>query len=132
MRQVYVGLAVVALLVLGAFLALVAPGRCPVTRSACERIERGMTVGQVEMILGGPPGDYRTFPPHDVHLNFSITTGSSLPPRRWQGDEGEAVVYFNRAGRVRSSSFDESPPRAVTLAERAAYRFKAVLRRLHP
>jgi hypothetical protein len=51
-----VGLAVVV--VVGAFALW--PGQSKITRESFDRIQKGMSRAEVEAILGGPPGDYRT------------------------------------------------------------------------
>ena len=56
-----------------------------------------MTRAQVEAILGGPAGDYRTPPlrPPDEALL------AALPPgERWQGDRHSVYVAFDAGGRV--------------------------------
>jgi hypothetical protein len=62
MKKMLLGLVTAGLVLTGVLVALVMPRHGPVNRTACERIEKGMTVAQVEQILGGPPGDYRTQP----------------------------------------------------------------------
>jgi outer membrane protein assembly factor BamE (lipoprotein component of BamABCDE complex) len=60
MRKLLVGLVAVALVLAGVLMALATPPHCPVSRAASERVEPGMTQGQVHAALGVPPGDYRT------------------------------------------------------------------------
>jgi hypothetical protein len=61
------------------------------------RIQPGMTRAQVESILGGPPGDYRTPPlrlPDDQML-------AQLPAgEQWQGDRYSIYITFDAQGRV--------------------------------
>jgi hypothetical protein len=89
----------VALLLLGAMLPLVLPRHCPVNRAAYERIEKEMTRAEVEAILGGPPGDYRTRPGFDVE-------GLLHPGRApWFGDDGFIMVIFRPGGGVQETKF---------------------------
>ncbi len=60
MRKYLIAGLAVALLLGGALFALLRPWHCPVNRAAFERIKEGMTRAEVEKILGGPAGDYRT------------------------------------------------------------------------
>jgi hypothetical protein len=67
LKALFVIVAVVVALVC-VLLPLMLPYRSPVTRAAHERIEEGMTQAEVEAILGGPPGDYRTRPGDSMDL----------------------------------------------------------------
>jgi hypothetical protein len=71
----------------GAVVPLLATRGSPVTQSAFQRIEEGMTRAEVEAILGGPPGDYCTRPPAPVV--YSYVTGE-----RWQGDDVDVWIEF--------------------------------------
>jgi hypothetical protein len=101
MRKLLIALLAVALVLCGASLALVAPRHCSVNRAACDRIKEGMTRAEVEQILGGPPGDYRTRPGPAVPSTFV-----SAPARlfycheEWRGDGVALWVNFDDRGRV--------------------------------
>lgn len=62
------------------------------------RIKPGTTRGQVEAILGGPAGDYRTRPrPPDEAIRAPL----ALPPgERWQGNRHSIYVTFDAWDRV--------------------------------
>jgi hypothetical protein len=98
MRKLLIGLVAVGFVLAGVLVALVMPvmpGHCPVTGAACDRIEKGMTLAQVEQILGGPPGDYRTQPtayPPGIALDLREPSGRI---ENWDGDEGIVVVVFS-------------------------------------
>jgi hypothetical protein len=62
MRMTLIACVSVVLVIAGGLVALLGPRHCPVNREAFERIESGMTQGEVHAILGLPPGDYRTRP----------------------------------------------------------------------
>src|SRR5262245_20880261 len=97
--KVGLGLLVAAMLAFGMLVPLGLPRRCPVNRAAFERIEEGMSVAEVEKILGGPEGDYRVEPTPAFECHFS-SGPIMMDRRRWQGDEGDVEVCFNRSGCV--------------------------------
>lgn len=112
-RRLLVLFCVFALLVIGAGLAAVLfrPTH-RINRENCEQIEVGMMQQQVEALLGGPPGDYRTgevaLDLREVDDGFhSIMTSMEvlLGERRfrhewWQGDKGTLWVCFDEDDRV--------------------------------
>jgi hypothetical protein len=95
-RRMAVGLGVV-LAVLVAVWCLLMPTPPRISTYASRRIAPGMTRGQVEAILGGPAGDYRTPPlrPADEALRTPLPPGD-----RWQGDRFSVYVTFDAADRV--------------------------------
>jgi hypothetical protein len=104
MRKLLVGLLAVGLVLFGAVLSLVLPGRCPVNRAAFERIKEGMTKAEVEAILSGPAGDYRTRPTQSGDfiegwgegmrwIAFGGGTGYT-----WIGNEVLIEVHFDAGG----------------------------------
>jgi hypothetical protein len=92
--------------------AKLARGRL-IDQEHCDRIKPGMTQAEVEAVLGGPPGDFRT--------NFNgVYFGSNRPGWRdehrvdrveeWIGDQGRALAGFNHTGTVEGIiSFDVLP-----------------------
>jgi hypothetical protein len=124
-RKLVIVCLAVALLLGGALFALLRPCTCPVTAAAYERIEAGMTRAEVESILGGPPGDYRTCPgtrnrlPRIRTRLIPIPPGDyrrrpCLPPRDddhdvWSGDEGEVHVWSCSGTVVDAIFFDSNP-----------------------
>src|SRR5262245_3377227 len=99
MRRLLIGGLVVALLLLGALIPVLLQRPSPVTRAAYERIEEKMSREAVELILGGPPGDYRTRP-----VPAETGSGAGIAWEIWMGDEGEAWVSFED-GVVRHRTF---------------------------
>src|SRR5262245_39140350 len=147
MRIVWIGLAGLMLLLLGTLAALFAPHHCPVTQAAYDRIEKGMTVAEVEKILGGPQGDYRAIPepgriiPFDSLRDLDQQTRNlidfdmhvramNLESRTWVGNEGDAHVCFDSSGRVVKALFWERETRVISRAELARHRLRAVSSRL--
>ena len=102
MRKLLIGMVAVGLVLAGGVFALVMPRQCPVNRAAFERIEVGMTQSEVEQILGGPPGDYRTRP--------DDTWRVMVWDEWWLGDEGDVSVGFTPGGAVERAEFSEKPP----------------------
>jgi hypothetical protein len=83
------------------------------SQADCDRIEIGMTRAQVEHVLGGPPGDYRTrhtFPPAISMYVFWD---------KWQGDGGLIFVDFDGDDRVSfKRHLDYIGPRQRSLMDR--------------
>jgi hypothetical protein len=106
------------LVLAGALVLLRPPGPCPVTRGAYERIEPGMSRTEVEEILGGPPGDYRTRP-----TRVEEGPGSGFTWEGWWGDEGMVEVCF-RGDSVLVTRFQETLPPGPGLLETLRWRLK--------
>jgi hypothetical protein len=74
------------------------------TRAAYDRIEVGMSQAEVEAILGGPPGDFRTGPvlwPEGENPGCVTGTDPEGAPGGtlgWSGDDGIIRVGFDRNG----------------------------------
>jgi hypothetical protein len=79
------------------------------------RIERGMSQAEVEAILGGPPGDFRTA---EV-FNFGATPSEPVGRREtWSGNEGEIDVDFGEDGVIFSAFTVTMPVTPLSLRER--------------
>jgi hypothetical protein len=122
-----IALLAVALLLVGALLALTGPRHCPVNRRAIERIKKGMTRAEVHAILGGPGGDYRTQPAQH-HINgFGIV--DFMGNESWRGDSMGVCVAYDTEDRVedfRGWDVVNQPP---TTLEIARWRLNRLLRR---
>jgi hypothetical protein len=86
--------------VLAAIVALVGafimwPRTDRITAANCGLIREGMSQSDVEGILGGPPGDYRTVPTKEWMLK-PYRPGEE--PKTWQGDTGDIQVVFSPDG----------------------------------
>jgi hypothetical protein len=68
------------------------PRRPMASKSDCDRVLIGMTRAEVEHVLGGPPGDYRTRPSKPPLSWFAFGD-------EWQGDGGMVFVQFDEDGR---------------------------------
>jgi hypothetical protein len=83
--------------------ALVPPPRpCLVTKAAYGRVATGRGRAQVEQILGGPPGDYRTRPTYPAYV---LSRRIYRDVRWWHGNEGLVAVTFDDAGLVALKGF---------------------------
>jgi hypothetical protein len=89
-RKLVVGIAVSVVL-----LAVAAPLYFFLTAESMqqkfERISRGITVDEVEAIIGMPEGDYRTFPVFPRPCRADSWAGSH---RFWKYDEGTVSILF--------------------------------------
>jgi hypothetical protein len=127
MRKVLIGLAV-GLVMGGILVALVMPRHCPVNQAACNRIKKGMTRAEVEKILGGPAGNYRTQPGE----LFDLTNSGSLDDLEWEswiGDDGWVHVGFTVSGTVQEAWFSEAPPYDFSLVELMGWRLERLKER---
>jgi hypothetical protein len=136
MRKFLVGFLAVSLVLVGAFVALVGPRHCPVNRAACERIKEGMTQAEVEAILGGPSGDYRTRPyaPNTLFPFIATSWRTPFVQERWLGDEGTIFVYYHvqdspGPGKVMEASFEPAESYNPGLIAIARWRLNRLLGR---
>jgi hypothetical protein len=131
MSRLVIGLLAVGLVLAGTLLALVIPRHCGVNRVAFERLKPGMTSAEVEAILGGPEGDYRTRPPS---FWIDLTGGSidDLDWTMWRGDEGEVYLGFNHDGHLVGIHFSEAPPPRRGLVALIRWRLGQLVDRLLP
>jgi hypothetical protein len=91
------------------------PRRPMASQADCDRIEVGMTRAQVEHVLGGPPGDYRT-PDADNTLFVDFRHGNWY---EWHGDGGHIFVKYDKDGQVIDKlQFDPPSPRQPTWIDR--------------
>jgi hypothetical protein len=104
-RKYLLAVPAVCLLLLSVLGTLTSPRPCPVTKAAYDRIQTGRSLAQVEEVLGGPPGDYRTRPTYPVYL--IIDGGGYNDACWWHGNEGLVAVCFDHAGLVTAKGFND-------------------------
>jgi hypothetical protein len=86
-----------------------------ITRENAARIQAGMTLTEVEAILGGPARDETTGPvvrvdppefaaPDSRGIRYRIAFVDSRPHHEWQSDEARISVHFGEDGRVTDST----------------------------
>ena len=109
----------VFLLLAGALLPALHPPPQKVTEANSERIKPGMTRAEVEAILGGPPGDYRTRPTQTVDI--WMAEGEA-----WFGDEGDCIVAFDRGVAVAPAFFYPHEPVRLSPLSRFLWRLGLV------
>jgi hypothetical protein len=93
---------------------------CPVNRIAYEQVEEGMTLAEVEGILGGPAGWYAT---EDVTCgggcgNWSGVDGKEFVRKLWVGNRVSVDVAINQEGRVEHKRVKEMFPAQANLFDR--------------
>jgi hypothetical protein len=134
MRRLRWALAAVGLAVLitaGAFALWPRPDRVTLENFRC--IHVGMTRGEVEGILGGPPGDYTTGPVVRIQLGDRVGY-----PDRWVGDHAVIEVRFSNSHEgkrfdwVTDSIFEYARPIEQTPFERFVWRLKRQWHRRFP
>jgi hypothetical protein len=100
----------------------------PIDWEHFERIKQGMSQAEVEAILGGPPGDFRTenvgYPPNVTCWEYGGARWGC-----WAGDQGIIAVGLDQHGEVARRGFGDAdgfPPRSL------AERVRDWLRRVWP
>jgi hypothetical protein len=85
------------------------------------QIKNGMRQDQVEAVLGGPPGDFRTEPVWFPTPTFASTGGGSEGAGtrcgNWCGNQGKIQVDFDAGGCVVATQFldaEHGPPRGCS------------------
>jgi hypothetical protein len=92
--------------------------RPDINRANFERIKKGMTLREVEAIIGAPAGDYTTEPTSIVDDGWYVSGD-----KEWVDDEGAISVWFDPQGRIRDMSFVPVRPRTgLTWLERLQMR----------
>ena len=91
--------------------------RSGITKSNYRRIREGMTLQEVETVLGGPPGNYSRFPDKEAglwtidadrpDLNREFFIGREV----WVGNELAVAVWFNDEERVQKKEVNQMPKR---------------------
>jgi hypothetical protein len=98
-----------ALLTVGAFV-LRLPTRPDISQATVDLIQCGMTKGEVEAILGAPPGDYSTGPVWVVGCIATFGWECSMcTDETWTSDDGTITVRFRQDGRVATRPLSTEP-----------------------
>jgi len=74
-----------------------------INRAGYDRITGGMTLPEVQEILGRPPGDFTGRRDPAYVLDWSMETSHRL--EEWQSDDGLVLVEFDEGGRVVQKKF---------------------------
>jgi hypothetical protein len=79
-----------------------------IDQETCDRVQPGMSVADVEAILGGPPGNYTgLFFKNDVCI--PLTVGGSTSRKQWTGTRGVLIVFFDEQDKVTTSVYFPPP-----------------------
>lgn len=110
-RRILIGLGVfmvLALAVLAVFMLTRAqPTIDPATAS---RIARGMTEAEVDAVIGAPEGSYgRGSFLGRQEFDIFKTIGGSTKRKRWSGEDGMILVWFDSQGRVMLAEYVRNP-----------------------
>lgn len=73
-----------------------------INKDSFGRIEKGMTSQEVESILGGPPGNYRSC--FSTRRRHTLVAG--VTAQEWESDQGAIRVGFDEEGKVVQVAFD--------------------------
>jgi hypothetical protein len=79
------------------------PPRSAITAQNAAKIEDGMTLAEVEAILGGPARNDSDLPDNFINDAFVVRNLRGRPPsaeKRWATNISVVVVHFDDAGRV--------------------------------
>ncbi len=80
------------------------PPRPGITEENCARIRPGMGLEEVDAILGGPPGFYRSG--RRVGPGLLAATDA---PTRWVGERGTVRVWFDKDVKATRAEFAPEP-----------------------
>jgi hypothetical protein len=119
-RKRWLLLVAVVLIACGALIPLFVQRPSRITKAAFERIELDMSLAEVQAILGGPAGDYRT---GSVGYAGHYTRKTDGLPHEWAGDEGIVLVEVDRDGRVLAKHFIAATTGKPGLIDRLRWRF---------
>jgi hypothetical protein len=104
-RRLLLGTCGAFLLVLvGAWGYLLLRSGSPISQAGCDRINQGMTLAEVEVILGGPAGDYHASD-RPVVVSLLPAPPPGLVNKAWIGNDGAVVVHLDQNDRVRYVHF---------------------------
>jgi hypothetical protein len=82
-------------------------------RARFDKIQNGMTEGQVEELLGGPRGVYDTTRPHSTMTTAVGTGPGSSHHSWWYFPDCDVEVGFDADARVYRKSIGPPPPQSV-------------------
>jgi hypothetical protein len=70
-------------------------------RATFEQVREGMTLAEIEAVVGGPPGNYSD------GYRLGLVIYDWLPPVLWTADDGELCVDFAADGRASSDQIGD-------------------------
>jgi hypothetical protein len=104
-----------------------------ITKDNFDRLKGGMQRHEVEVILGGPAGDYRTGPTCSCLRGFAslAVEDESLTMLRWQGDEAEIAVWVDPNGVISWRSYALMMPEPAGAVKKLLWRWDRWQRSIH-
>jgi hypothetical protein len=119
-KRIVAAVLFVGLLVIGLGVWLISPfSNAKVNRATFDLIDKGMTLSEVQTLLGGPPRDYtrgRRGAKWEHTLAFSrvppfiVFAGDPFHVHTWTSYEGYISLLFDRHGKVIGKFYDEVMP----------------------
>jgi hypothetical protein len=88
----------------------------PISQAGCDLINEGMSLADVEVILGCPAGDYHDRD-HPVVVSLLPRPAPGLVQKVWIGNHGAVVVHFDKNDGVMHVHFSPELNRAPTFVE---------------
>jgi hypothetical protein len=99
-RRLFLSLTVLAALAGAAWLVLcLTSPKLRIDEASLWLIKEGMTLEEVEEILGGPPGNYGSRP-KEVDFPWSMKRPEDALVKEWYTDEFWVGVFFDKSNRV--------------------------------
>jgi hypothetical protein len=81
-----------------------------INRETFDRIEVGMTLAEVEDLIGVPPGNYETRQRRFIHFaneTFILHLMADPPVATWSSNDGEITIRLSNDARVAHKDFEE-------------------------
>ena len=84
--------------------------RVNIDPATAARISQGMTETEVDGVIGGPEGSYgRGSILGRSEFDVGLAIPGSAKRKRWSGDAGIILVWFDSQGRVMEARFFQAP-----------------------
>jgi hypothetical protein len=87
-----------------------------INHNSYQKIQEGMSLAQVEHLLGGPPGHYNTRPIGPLITEVTMPVGATL--QEWVGNDWRISVCLSADASVLFAEIDPVPIRAESVVDR--------------
>lgn len=81
------------------------PAHPDISEQAYKQVMQGMTLRDIEILVGSPPGRYGSFPVFDPHWASEKWNGEEVLTEVWQTDGGVLIIGFTADGRASEKFF---------------------------
>jgi len=110
-RRILIGLGVFMVLVVAALVVFILTRPQPtIDPATASRIARGMSEAEVDAVIGAPEGSYgRGSILGRQEFDIFKTIGGSAKRKRWSGERGIILVWFDSQGRVMLAEYVAAP-----------------------